>query len=494
MTYYGFNVHGRPVTVQYSAGNGVIYTYDLFYDHPRARGNVLQIRRKPDMTLPPDDTTDLITNMTYESNFNQIKTVTDPKGNLTTYTYDYELDPADPHYGTAGNLVRITYPTVGTQTPEINYTYNQYGQVTRVEDPNGNVTEYDYDAATGLVSRIVQDPGGINAQTLFTYDSYLNIDTITDPDLHTTYFTYNEIGWLIDTTNDLGYVTRYDYDQNGNVIHIFRQADASGTTWQTWSYTYNALNKLVTVTDPLFRVSTYAYDGEENLIYVRDFENNVTTYDYDERNLLYKVTDANSPAGETYYDYDLNGNLSRILDAENHETIYEYDDFDRLETTRFPDLSETTLAYDKNSNLIDTVLPDTLHIEYVYDALNRVTNKSFPSHPGRNVAYAYDPGSRLTAVSTASADINFSYDNANRVLSATQTISGLASKTVQYGYDASGNRSQVIYPSGRTLDYTYDGINRLTDIEQNSAPLAHFDYDVLKIGRASCRERVCYVV
>ncbi|HQO59058.1 MAG TPA: RHS repeat protein [Candidatus Omnitrophota bacterium] len=50
---------------------------------------------------------------------------------------------------------------------------------------------------------------------------------------------------------------------------------------------------------------------------------------------------------------------------------------------------------------------------------------------------------------------------------------------MQYGYDAFGNRSQVIYPSGKILDYTYDAINRLTDIEQNSVSLAHFDYDVL---------------
>ena len=52
----------------------------------------------------------------------------------------------------------------------------------------------------------------------------------------------------------------------------------------------------------LNRVATYNYDLNENLSSVVDAELNTTTYEYDERNLLFKVKDANVPQGVTQYD------------------------------------------------------------------------------------------------------------------------------------------------------------------------------------------------
>ncbi len=477
-TYYAFNYLSKPVQVKYPNKNGIMYTYDTSNLDPRAKGNLLQIKRVADMDDPY--TTDVLaTNMTYEQEYNQVSTVTDPEGNIVTYVYDYQLMTSDPRFDDKGNLARIIYPAVNGQTPVIDYTYNQYGQVTEIEDPNDNITQYTYYASSGLVYQIIQDPGGINAVTTFTYDTYLNIDTITDPNGHTTDFDYNEIGWLMETTNHLGYSTRYTYDANGNVTQIDRQANASGTSWQTTIYTYDILNHVRTMTDPLGRITTYTYDNEENLISVEDAETNVTTYEYDERNLLFTVTDANTPGGVTRYDYDWNGNLQKIHDANGHITEYQYDEFNRLVTTIYPDSSATWFEYDDNSNLELQTLASGETVTYEYDELNRLTDKRFPSHPSLDVSYSYDVGSRMLTADTAAGAISFTYDHLNRVDATTQTVAGLAAKTVDYTYDQAGNRTQVEYPSTKTVVYDYDEINRLTNVEVDGASLVDFTYDTL---------------
>src|SRR3989338_11341715 len=53
---------------------------------------------------------------------------------------------------------------------------------------------------------------------------------------------YNELGWLVQEKNPLGFRTKYSYDKNGNVEKIERQADYKAALWQTTSFTYDILN------------------------------------------------------------------------------------------------------------------------------------------------------------------------------------------------------------------------------------------------------------
>ncbi|MCB9748012.1 MAG: RHS repeat protein [Candidatus Omnitrophica bacterium] len=461
-------------------GNGVKFVYDENNLDPRARGNLLEIRRKTNMIAEDDNAADIVTQLSYEPQFNQVKTITDPKGHVTTHIYDYELNTTDPDYGTAGNLVMIEQPPVtGLGTAMSMFSYNSEGQIIQTTDPNGNVTQYTYEPITGYLSQIIQDPGGINAVTQLTYDTFGYLNLMTDPNNHITDYDYNELGWLVKVTNPLGFVSKYEYDANGNRIKAEQQADELATVWQTTQMTYDLLNNLKTVTDPLNRVTTYNYDNNENLASILDANQKTTTNAYDERDLLFTVTDANTPAGVTTYDYDLNGRLAKITDANNNETDYQYDLFDRLDIMTYADLSMVQYDYDKNSNLDFVTLPG-IHgtIDYVYDELNRLTAKNFPNNPSRNKVFEYDVGSRLLAADNNAAEITFNYDPLNRIADVTQRINA-TDYLIDYAYENNSNLSQIIYPSGKTIDYTYDQHDRLDLVKVGGSTLADYNYDPL---------------
>ncbi|OGX04195.1 MAG: hypothetical protein A3G87_01380 [Omnitrophica bacterium RIFCSPLOWO2_12_FULL_50_11] len=180
----------------------------------------------------------------------------------------------------------------------------------------------------------------------------------------------------------------------------------------------------------------------------------------DERDLLYRVTDANQ-----------------------NTTTYTYDEFDRLRTTVYPDSSTEAYTYDPASNLTELRSPKSEVRRYAYDSLNRLTFKEYVSctNCGGNVDYTYDPGSRLTHISNSNASISYQYDSLNRVKGATTTLNA-SPFTLHYEYDASGNRTQLTYPHGRVITYTYDSLNRLKEINPQSEignPQYLFSYDSL---------------
>jgi len=483
VTTYTYNSDNLKTQETLPAGNGVKYVYDSANPDRRARGNLLVMRRKADMAAADDNTDDLVTAMSYEPLFNQVDTLTDPKGNTTQYTYDHELDPADPKYDTKGNLIFIDHPVVTgpiSGSPAVEYSYNANGQVTEVIDPNVNVTQFTYEPVTGYLSAIVQDPGGVNAVTQFTYDAFGNLDTVTDANNHATDYDYDALGRLNQVTDSLGYVTKHTFDANGNVIATERQADEAQTVWQTTQFTYDILNNLKTVTDPLSRVTTYNYDNNENLASVVDAELNTTSYAYDERDLLFTVTDANTPAGMTTYDYTLNGQLAKVSDANTNATSYTYDGFDRLQRTTTPDTLFSDFDYDKNSNLTRHTTPGGAVIDYVYDELNRQTAKTFPAAASLNSSYVYDLGSRLVEADNAASQIAFSYDALNRVIQEDQVLPlNPTPYTLTFDYDAAGNRTELVYPGTKTLNYVYDENDRLSSIQHLASSIVDYDYDPL---------------
>src|SRR5262249_44744924 len=108
------------------------------------------------------------------------------------------------------------------------------------------------------------------------------------------------------------------------------------------------------------------------------------------------------------------------------------------------------------------------------------------------VNHEYDPVTgQQTRTCTQNSQVDYGYDQARR-LETVQVLkrngSAVTEPPTQYTYTAVGSRHDVTLPNGTVTTYTYDGLNRLTDLEHkasdaNATVLAHYHYDLHDTGR-----------
>jgi RHS repeat-associated protein len=105
--------------------------------------------------------------------------------------------------------------------------------------------------------------------------------------------------------------------------------------------------------------------------------------------------------------------------------------------------------------------PNGASVSYTYDQLNRLSTvvDNRLSSGQNTTSYAYDPASNLATVTYPnSLQSTFSYDTLNR-------LTATSSPVFNYGYQPgpTGNWQSATEQSGRTLNWNYDGIYRLTN-------------------------------
>ncbi|WP_046655866.1 putative Ig domain-containing protein [Lysobacter capsici] len=167
------------------------------------------------------------------------------------------------------------------------YTYNPLGQVTALRNKNGNVWNYEYDAAGRRTAEISPDVwiASVDAAGTQSY-GVRRIATRTEYDA-----LGNVIRRLEDADGGRARITRYEYDNRGNQIRtIFPDAGkidpangqlvASGIQ-PTIEIIYDALGRAVVQKDVRGNYSYKVYDALGQLAYDIDQENYVTRNSYD---------------------------------------------------------------------------------------------------------------------------------------------------------------------------------------------------------------------
>jgi YD repeat-containing protein len=114
---------------------------------------------------------------------------------------------------------------------------------------------------------------------------------------------------------------------------------------------------------------------------------------------------------------------------------------------------------------------------YVYDALNRLTLTLL--HDGAKQFFTYDQGSngrgRLSLIrefdpaGVRTHLLAYAYDPWGRIVSETRTVGTAAASVTAYRYDGGGRLDRIAYPSGRTVDYTYDLAVRIAQVATTAA-------------------------
>jgi RHS repeat-associated protein len=300
-----------------------------------------------------------------------------PLANKTAFTYDDEMrltnvqDAAGMQdklaYDAAGRLTSKTWPFVPGQDITHTYTWDPNNNLAQYKDGASNEWDYSYDPFDRMICESA--PGTGNPAV--AADQVCN-------------------------DNSQRELTRYAYDQNGNVLYRetprgARTGDAAGADDNpapdanddfTFAFTYDTIDRLISETNPAGDRWTYGYDNEDNLTTETSPRNATTTTTYDGADRPTQIID---PLGNTTtIGYDADGNQTRIeapgartqLDSDNgnetHVTTQVFDGRDLLwkqitagavaqrsgsQLDSNPGTRTTITEYDPNGNLRRTVNP-----------------------------------------------------------------------------------------------------------------------------------------
>jgi len=448
------STNGRLLRATRPEQNYTDYSYD-------GRGNLISVTQ---VAKPGSGLASIGVTASYDATCANPKTcnkpnsVTDARGNTTTYTYD----------ATHGGVLTVTAPapTSGAVQPQTRTAYAPFKAW--YKDANGVITESAtaiylptaisqcatlasctetvdeakttivYEAgSSSLASNLLPltttsgaGVGPLTATTAYTYTTKGDIATIDGPlpgtgDTARTYRNamrqvYLELGPDPDGAGPLLYrASRTTYDLDGRVILV--EAGTTTNQSETALSSFSALQQTATAYDSLGRKAS------ESLLSATGKIQSLTQYSYDTAGRLICSTERMNPAkfGATADACALGPPGS---DGPDRITVAEYDAADRV------------------VDVVSGYLSGAQRIEKVVTYTANGQEATVADGKGNLTTYSYDGFDRLSAVR---------YPNAICCTSSTGDYDA-------YGYDANGNRTVWRKRDGRFVNYTYDALNRLT--------------------------------
>ena len=374
---------------------------------------------------------------------------------------------SETRYNLNGWAITQVDPLGGISTSQ----YDEEGSLRFYTDANGHTTEYRYDAVSQL--RYLVDPLG--QTTEYRYDLAGNQTETIDALGRSSASVYNELNLLTEQSDPLGNRTRYEYDK---LRRMTATTDANG---KTTHYAYNPLGWLTSVTDALEGKTEYGYDIVGNRTVITDTNGIATHFEFNFLNQLKLETNPLNKVWE--YAYDARGNLIRRVDGKFQATYYEYDKADQLIRTHYGEgssgMADVSFEYDANGNEV-AMHDGSGDWTYTYDKLNR--RLSATDYRGRTLQWEYDAvGNRTAMIYPDNRRVELAYDAADRL----QTLTDAQARAITWSYDALGYITQQVNPNNTQTNYTYDAAGRLTSLSNQGAggvTLAAYAYTLDTVG------------
>lgn len=143
------------------------------------------------------------------------------------------------------------------QTIVTRYQHDAQGNLTRITDPLGRVTDQSYDALNRLTRQLQPAPAPSAARPAidYAYDGLDQLTTVTDPRRLATAYTTDGLGdRTVLSSPDTG-AAGSTYDEAGNLL---THTDARG---KTTSYAYDLLNRVTRIAYADGSATGFEYDG-----------------------------------------------------------------------------------------------------------------------------------------------------------------------------------------------------------------------------------------
>lgn len=508
-TRYEYNKDGEMVRMIYPEGNSVEYVYDDQNSDRFLQGNLLAVIGRPDAKRGGDQTF-IKTSYTYEPIYNQPRSVTEARGNDTSYVpqnggvnsparyttvniFDYQeganyaalarrlgvneaavrelLRKTNIPMGLgdlngdrrtdqiAGNVVKVNRPFVNL-LPGSNMAKIEGG----TQQPIVEVKSYNQ---LGQPTKTIDPEGNVHI-----YDYYPENDPDGDGRDLTPGVSAGPFGYLKQITRDtVSAPSRnsrsnpaptmirnlYQYDRVGNRI---REVDGRGIATD---YAVNQLNQTVQIVRSAAH-NVFAPDPQEPLPltdfkYLQrnfyDFNNNIIRHQVEDRGNTSNVGANNTGTGTAFVDYE-----------------YQYDILDKQieqrEEVGDSNYLVTRYRYDRNDNQVLVIQPEGNAVASVYDERDLLFQKTRAtiSPPQMALLASNDPAKYDVRGGQPSTVTNH-YDlnrNVNEVVDGTDKDRSAANNSKRGG---SGDRTRAIY----------DGFDRRTSVVDSVGNQTVYQYD-----------------
>ena len=484
------------------------------------------------------------------------RSTTDPRGTVSTATFDDR-----------GNVLHTeTIESKSGAVVAADFTYDSRGRLTGITHPADGegcrrVDGFEYYddpsvAGYGFLKKSTVDKGGglcgntphFLIGTTYEYDAVGNVTRCVDPRGNDTRMTYNALDQCISmnvtvpkqtqgTTFGEKVTKSFTYDANDNLVQVDHEnRDQTGTLnsinplW-TSAAEYDVLDRARLVAHELTHVvqqggsvqlrsmtNRFSYDGNGNLVLEELPEavngndpNNVVSFQYDERDLPFRVLAAPGTglAATEQFDYNRNGQRSRVSKIDSFtvkQTTFNHDGFGRCVriTDSLGNIEKRT--YDANDNLISSRFDGEINdvagrannrrlseTRYEYDDLDRrvrsrmsffdvFTEVSLSDGESTHSSVYAPNGLLLRETDDNGNTTRYAYDSAHRLLSVTDPRTNV----VLFARDAAGNvisetsidRSDLsVAEQMFTTAYVYDEWNRCLSTSNNVGNVVRYAYD-----------------
>ncbi|MDQ1347353.1 MAG: hypothetical protein QG573_723, partial [Acidobacteriota bacterium] len=433
----------------------------------RSRGNALVVAVTADDRGDNGSAHTLTTTYEYEGYSNQLTRITDPRGAVTQIVRN--------EVGLAKEITEaLGEPEAGTTK----FDYNDYGQPTKVTNPNLHVTTYAYFAtgeSKGYLQKRTVDPLGLALETVYDTDPRGKVKSVTDPRGVRHESTYNEVDWLVETkaaasaatdgsgAPALNLKTTFLHDENGNVVEERIPFGDDGSTFTRVERDHGVLNEVKQTRREIgagdFAVTTLTYDESFNVATILEPEGQLSRLTHNSRNLLEAMDrGVDSPeAVQESYAYDAEGQRTTFTDGRTHSIVTSYDGFGRVAKGTDPLGNHSQQTYDNASNPLDLERFDALGTKLaassgVFDLRGRRRELREKLWSGGEVGSARDLVTRI--VFDALGNIREITDPKNRTSFST--------------YDAAERPASATDPAGNRSEWTLDRrgnpvVSRLTE-------------------------------
>jgi RHS repeat-associated protein len=301
--------------------------------------------------------------------------------------------------------------------------------------------------------------------TSFYYDNVGNLTRVTQPDGSFSEYEYDDAHRLEAIADNFDNRIEYTLDAAGNRTAENTYNDL-GVLRRQMSRVYDQLSRLQKIIDGNLDETLYGYDNNGNRTSSQDPNLNTTSFEYDPLDRLVKTIDAT--LGETLMGYDDRDNLTTVTDPLGNVTAYSYDGLDNQTQIDSPDTGITTYEYDTAGNRTAATDARGVRVEYSYDALNRLTFVDYPDN-SLDVTFTYDVGTngkgRLTSMDDAAGTETYTYDARGNLISVDRGFV-ILNYTTYYEYNGADRLTKITYPSGMVIDYTLDAAGRVTAVDK----------------------------